>query len=303
MSENNVILNYQKMIERIFGSVNAKREEITSLEESLTMSLSSIHGAKQNSDFIVAISWLISLANKYNIDLTEALLRKHPNVCYYCLKSPCICSITKKEPPKKMSEREKAKEREYFYSLLDKPYVFNFKYFVDSINKIYPANRSDFNHHGNYYHISKIFEELGELIQAINKFKQDDSVTINLEFADLFYWLLSLWSASFPDVDYDIAFEDYYLNGCRKCKSEVCKCINITVLRDYVDDDQLIAYKDAISKQRFADDISISNDLVGDLLFAIKSKNNEIRKDILQKTKKFCHEHGVAVDDRRSYRL
>lgn len=304
MDENNVIFEYQKTIKRIYEDVNRKREEITPLEISLSMSLSNIFNAKYTSDFIVSISWLFSLANKYNIDITDALLRKHPDKCHYCLESPCICSITDKEPKPKISERKKEEKREYFYSLIRKTDTFDFKYFVEKINKIFPANRNDYKNHGNLYHIRKIFEEMGELLQVINKFKQDNNVIISMEFADLFYWLLSLWSASFPNDNYDVLFEDYYLNGCKKCHSEICQCINVTVLRDYIENDQLVAYRDAIMKHKFPTvDIAISNEMIQDAIFAIKSKDNEGRKDIVVKLENFCKEHGIVIDNRRSYRL
>jgi len=36
-------------------------------------------------------AWLCSLGNLLDIDLSEALIRKYPDVCYRCQKAPCQC--------------------------------------------------------------------------------------------------------------------------------------------------------------------------------------------------------------------
>ena len=36
-------------------------------------------------------AWVCSLANLLDIDLSEALYEKYPNVCSKCGKSPCAC--------------------------------------------------------------------------------------------------------------------------------------------------------------------------------------------------------------------
>jgi NTP pyrophosphatase (non-canonical NTP hydrolase) len=36
-------------------------------------------------------AWLCSLANLLGVDLSQALLKKYPDVCYRCRKAPCQC--------------------------------------------------------------------------------------------------------------------------------------------------------------------------------------------------------------------
>ncbi len=39
-------------------------------------------------------AWLCSIANLLEIDLSDALTRKYPGVCYRCSKAPCECTET-----------------------------------------------------------------------------------------------------------------------------------------------------------------------------------------------------------------
>lgn len=39
-------------------------------------------------------AWLCSLANLVKIDISEALMRKYPGICYRCGKAPCECVET-----------------------------------------------------------------------------------------------------------------------------------------------------------------------------------------------------------------
>ncbi|MHA1905798.1 MAG: MazG nucleotide pyrophosphohydrolase domain-containing protein [Candidatus Thorarchaeota archaeon] len=36
-------------------------------------------------------AWLCSLANLLNVDLSDALIKKYPNACSRCGKTPCQC--------------------------------------------------------------------------------------------------------------------------------------------------------------------------------------------------------------------
>ena len=40
-------------------------------------------------------AWVCSIANLLDLDLSEALYKKYPDVCYRCGKAPCVCI----EPP------------------------------------------------------------------------------------------------------------------------------------------------------------------------------------------------------------
>jgi NTP pyrophosphatase (non-canonical NTP hydrolase) len=38
-------------------------------------------------------AWVCSIANLLNIDLSEVLYKKYPEVCYRCGKAPCECVV------------------------------------------------------------------------------------------------------------------------------------------------------------------------------------------------------------------
>jgi NTP pyrophosphatase (non-canonical NTP hydrolase) len=39
-------------------------------------------------------AWLCSIANLLDIDISDALMKKYPGVCYRCGKAPCECVET-----------------------------------------------------------------------------------------------------------------------------------------------------------------------------------------------------------------
>ena len=43
-------------------------------------------------EFADVFAWLCSLANLFEIDLSEALLKKYNNACSRCRKAPCECT-------------------------------------------------------------------------------------------------------------------------------------------------------------------------------------------------------------------
>jgi NTP pyrophosphatase (non-canonical NTP hydrolase) len=70
-----------------------------------------------------------------------------------------------------------------------------------------------------------LVEETGELARAV---RRDDRANLEEEFADVFAWLASL--ASLTGVDLEAAI-DKYRQGCPKCHSTPCHCVE-PVIRD-----------------------------------------------------------------------
>ncbi|MHA1111266.1 MAG: MazG nucleotide pyrophosphohydrolase domain-containing protein [Promethearchaeota archaeon] len=69
-------------------------------------------------------------------------------------------------------------------------------------------------------------EEVGELAEAIGKYKQQKQESfkenIALEIADIFAWGTSI--ANLLDIDIEQAIKKKYPNHCLKCKSHPCIC-------------------------------------------------------------------------------
>lgn len=177
-------------------------------------------------DFIKSISWLMALAAKMEVDLEDAFLRKYPGVCPYCLAATCVCHRTGKSPERD-TPAHKVKEE------LERKYGSNSGYFKTSLNgladhlaTIYQNNEIIWNFSGPWLACAKIFEEIAELHEAIEKYCNHKKTKKNMEeeFADVLAWTLSTWKGCFKDQNLDDAFKDYYIDGCPVCLSNPCRC-------------------------------------------------------------------------------
>ncbi len=69
-------------------------------------------------------------------------------------------------------------------------------------------------------------EEVGELAEAIGKYKQNNLTSskqnVALELADIFAWGASI--ANILNIDLEEAIKIKYPNHCLKCKSHPCTC-------------------------------------------------------------------------------
>ncbi len=179
--------------------------------------------------FIQSLSWLFTLASKFDINLNEAFYKKFPDACPYCLKSPCECVQTHKQPAGNLAAYAARHElNEKFLSLrnnntlsrraIDKA--------VTNINDIYPSNGSVWKIFGSFYHFSRIFEELGETQEAYSAVIKNSGNVSNLaeEIADVAAWIFSAWGIKCQNTSLGDAFKDYYLDGCPVCKKNICEC-------------------------------------------------------------------------------
>lgn len=186
--------------------------------------------SKLKHTYIDALSWLIAISEKMDIDLEDAFIRKFPGVCPYCVKSPCQCSQTHRKPEfsENLKRIKDELESNYNYTYLT-PQKKIRVYTPRMINEIYPANRNVFNTFGGFYLSSRLFEELGELHQAYSKYKSDERYpkkNISEELADVTAWMLSLWDIVFKEIDLGDEISNYYVDGCPSCHTKKCVCEN-----------------------------------------------------------------------------
>lgn len=179
-------------------------------------------------DFIRAISWVLSLANKVNCSAQMALLEKYPGICPYCLEQVCVCFRTGKKPAQYMPAFE-VKERLGTYrnhQRTQQRSPITFDRGVGMIAAIYPNNEVIWRYGGPWHLSSKLQEEIAELHEAmagfIRRIKPFEVVTEEL--ADVFAWLLACWGIVFRDRSLDAEFISYYLDGCPVCRHETCQC-------------------------------------------------------------------------------
>ena|GEM_PF-2762863 len=178
------------------------------------------------SDFIKSLSWLMALASKMEVDLEDAFLRKYPGICPYCLAEVCVCHRTNKSPERDIPAHKIKGELKSKYGAYSGYIKTSLNGLADHLNSIYQNNEIIWNFSGPWLACAKIFEEIAELHEAIEKFSNQKKTKENMEeeFADVLAWTLSTWKGYFKNQNLDDAFKDYYLDGCPVCLSTPCKC-------------------------------------------------------------------------------
>ena len=225
------IVAYQKYIRELYVNINGKRDfaDIYGyLHRNIGYIGKSIEvNTNDPAKLILTISWLFSLSTYLDINILEALIKKFPGICPYCLQSHCVCYHTNKKPLKPMSAFDVKTEIYYKWdevrnSLTD----FNLETARKFISDIYPYNEVVWKSAGYQSHILKLHQEMTEIHEAYSRFlsgKKPIEAVMD-EIADVFAWLLSAWSILFPKESLDRAFVDYYFEDCTICKQTPCIC-------------------------------------------------------------------------------
>lgn len=227
------VSEFQNYIKDLFGNANTSHsfEYIYSYltRNSSYLSRSILRSGENIDFFIKSFSWLFALSDKLNIDLEAALRKKFPDVCPYCISTPCVCAETGKKPPHYKAEWViKTELNDKYFSLINanSTKTLSLDNAVIGINTLYPANRSIWAAYGSTYHFSRLFEEIGEIHEGYGAFATKERSIDNLrdELADVFAWLLSAWGIAHKQLPLSDAFIKYYYDGCPVCNSNPCKC-------------------------------------------------------------------------------
>jgi NTP pyrophosphatase (non-canonical NTP hydrolase) len=227
------VSDFQDYFRKLFGEANKDRnfEYIYSYltRNCSYLSRSILRSGDNKKFFIKSFSWLFALSEKLEINLEEALRKKFPDVCPYCISSPCICAETSKKPPSYKAEWEIKRELENKYNAIinrQSDRYLSINNAVTSINKIYPANRAVWAAYGSTYHFSRLFEEIGEIHEAYGAYASKERTIANTrdELADVFAWLLSAWGIANKELPLSDVLIEHYYEGCPVCRSNPCKC-------------------------------------------------------------------------------
>lgn len=194
---------------------------------------------KYNSDpsnkFVKAIAYLFGLAELYKMDIQDCFLKRFPNICPYCLTSPCQCLQTNKKSLLNISQRKYQdelfwKHEIFIQDINSKNITFDFDYCVDSLHSIYPLNKLYWKiFRGPEFHINKCLEELGEIQETYSKCFTENykfEYQVQDEICDLFAWILSAWRLSCPTLEITSYIVKFYKDGCPNCNQEVCNCVS-----------------------------------------------------------------------------
>lgn len=250
------VLEIQKYLGDLYGEANGRRDfeyiyaYLFRNASYLSRSIPRNNECVEN--FIKTLSWLLALANKLEIDIQDAYLRKYPAVCPYCISKPCICSKTNKKPISYVKEWKIQEELGIKYNIAkaatSSPTMDSL---VEMTNDLYPANTHIWKAAGPTFHFFRLLEELGEVHEAYTSFckGKKDKTEIENELADCFAWTLSAWGIYYLGESLHDSFIGYYYNACPVCNSMSCDC------EDYSDRGEMLvrleelnAYKEKITE-------------------------------------------------------
>ncbi len=159
-------------------------------------------------NLLIAISWLMAIANRLHINVEDTIWKRFPYVCSYCAKCPCLCK--KNNPTKRKSPAVKKMVRPK-----------NFSQFQQMMADIYPPKTRSLAEAG--IHLA---EEMGELSEAIHiylgeHFKKQFT-DIENEMADYFSTFLGV--ANSAKIDLALSLSKMYSNNCHACHKAPCIC-------------------------------------------------------------------------------
>lgn len=225
------VAEIQEYLNFLYGDVNADHdvEYIFSYLFRNVSYLSRAIPRGQNcvQNFIKTFSWLFAIANKLEIDVQDAYLRKYPEVCPYCISKPCICSKTNKKPVSYVQEWKIQEELSVKYNIAKSAnHTPSLDSFVEKTNDLYPANTHIWKAAGPTFHFFRLLEELGEVHEAYTSFCKGskNKIEIENELADCFAWTLSAWGIHYLGESLQDSFITYYYNSCPVCTSDPCNC-------------------------------------------------------------------------------
>lgn len=226
----NKLNDFQRYFEDLYGNINNERDwqeiygYLSRTTGYLTKTLVKKRATEQ--DFVRPISWLFALASKLDISLEDAYIKKFPGICPYCIEPLCCCHTTNKQPKRQMVPFRILEKRNEQHTVYARASERTFNSFARNTVAIYPGNQVIWQFAGPWMNCAKLFEEVAELQEAIAKHKIEEKTIDNVteEFADVFAWILSAWTSSYPDLDLADVIKNYFYEDCPVCKSLPCAC-------------------------------------------------------------------------------
>jgi NTP pyrophosphatase (non-canonical NTP hydrolase) len=237
------IKEFQEMIKKIYGKTNSEHgHDFDYFFSYLVRTISSgFKRIRYNNDpsekFAKSISYICGLCELLKVDLQESFLKRFPNICPYCLVSPCRCYETNKKSALNIPQRKYKEELEYKYSfnmqeISKREITVDFDYIAEMVSNIYPSNKLYWNvFRGPEYHIMKCLEELGEIQEAYSLYMGKNTTeplsyvnVVTDEICDLLAWLVNAWRLACNNINISEYVSRMYRNMCPSCNRAVCEC-------------------------------------------------------------------------------
>jgi len=269
---------FAKKINELYGEVNKDRdfEYIYSYlcRNSSYLSRSILRNGDSKLFFAKSFSWLFSTAGKMQINLGDVFRKKYPNACPYCVTSPCQCNETHRAPANDLpAHKVRYSLVNMYHTDLNSNSELDLDKAIRRMGEIYPANKAIWKAFGSFYHFSRLFEELGEVHEAYSSYKKNnETLKIEEELADVTAWLLSAWGIHNKTESLSDCLLDYYIDGCPVCKKASCVC------HEYSDRPQMLADKASLEevKERIIELINLDPNLKDEIGELLRSVNQAI---------------------------
>jgi len=209
------LADFQQLIDNLYRTVDDQLFslfQLISITSRFTMRV--VKGVRKDdremvvSNLTRAFSWLMTLANRLHIDVSDVMWKRFPGVCSYCGQSPCVCR------EHRVTKRVRMKE-----DMLKKPKTLDTA--QKKMNEIYPAGARTLAHAG--IHLA---EEMGEITEAIYRYYSNPTPAVyeevKMEIADYASVIFNV--ANSADINLSEELDKRYRNGCYECHACPCKC-------------------------------------------------------------------------------
>lgn len=214
---------YQDFIQKVYGLPNDRYFDTWDMLNNLwRFSMRGMKGIRKNdkekatNNFIIALSWFMSIMNQLHIDIEQETWERFPFLCSYCASYPCSCK------KKKVKERQKV-------VIDDTKRTKTLQESQDMFQGLYPKEDRTLEHAG--IHLS---EELGEFSETMLKYRGNHNDTdfekVTMEAADV----ISCFIGVFNSLSVNLAEElsKQFSNNCHICHDAPCSC-NFTFITEF----------------------------------------------------------------------
>ncbi|MEK7567400.1 MAG: hypothetical protein AAB513_00560 [Patescibacteria group bacterium] len=213
--KNQTLEDFQKFIEEVYAIPDDRLYSMADmLVQQQRFTMKSLKGIRKQDrqkikkNLMIALSWLMAIANRLHISAEKDVWKRFPMLCSYCGKKPCVCKKVKPEKRKhvKMGNAKKPKNLVGFQKMFD---------------EIYPAENRTLADAG--VHLA---EEMGEVSEAIHNFlgqhKNAQFEKVKVEISD--YISCSFGVANSAKINVAQELEKMFYNNCHICHKIRCTC-------------------------------------------------------------------------------
>lgn len=215
VNENISLREYQNFIKDVYGLPNDRHfgtwDMLSNVERFLMRGLKGIrknNDEKAKKNFVISLSWFISLLNQLHVDIEEELWKRFPYVCSYCASRPCVCKVQKVEHRQEVKIDDQLRPK-------------TFKEFQKMFEEIYPSSSRTVEHAG--IHLAEEMGEFSETMLAYRGARENiDFDHVALEAADLISCFIGVFNSLKTDIAKELS--TYYYDNCHKCHKIPCGC-------------------------------------------------------------------------------